>query len=71
VYDSGNVSQDCQQDVDQEISTASALEEDTDRWEEDGENDLEDIASCERHLERFLERLMFEKMVIFVDVWYL
>ena len=30
--------------VDQEVSTASALKEDTKRWEDDGENDLADIA---------------------------
>lgn len=42
--DSRNVTQDSQQDVDQEVSTASALEEDTKRREDDGKNDLADIA---------------------------
>lgn len=37
--------QDGEKDVDQEISTTSALEEDTERWEDDGKNDLEDIAA--------------------------
>lgn len=42
--DAGDVSKDCQQYVDQEIRTASTLEEDTKRWQDDGENDLEDVA---------------------------
>jgi hypothetical protein len=44
VNDSGNITQDCQQDIDQEISTTSALEEDTKRWQDDGKNDLANIA---------------------------
>ncbi|RDW82187.1 hypothetical protein BP6252_03299 [Coleophoma cylindrospora] len=44
VDDSRNVTQDGQQNVDQEISSASALEEDTKRWEDDGKNDLANIA---------------------------
>jgi len=43
VDDSGNVSQNGQQDVDEEISTTTALEEDTKRWEDDGEDDFADI----------------------------
>jgi len=50
VDDSGNVTKDCQEDVDEEISTASALEEDTERWQDDGENDLADVAGGERHV---------------------
>jgi hypothetical protein len=38
------LSKNCQEDVDQEVSTTSALKEDTKRWEDDGENDLADIA---------------------------
>ena len=44
VDDTRNVAQDCQEDVDEEISIATALEEDTKRWKDDGENDLADIA---------------------------
>lgn len=33
-----------QQDVDQEIGTTTTLEEDTHWWEDDGKNDLADIA---------------------------
>jgi hypothetical protein len=40
----GNITQNCQQDVDQKVSTASALKEDTKRREEDSKNDLADIA---------------------------
>jgi hypothetical protein len=36
--------QDCEQDVDQEVGTAASLEEDTNRGQEDGKNDLADIA---------------------------
>jgi len=50
--DSGNITKDCQQDVDQEVSTTSALEEYTKRWQDDGENNLANVAGCERHLER-------------------
>lgn len=39
-----DITKNCQQNVDQEVSTTSALEEDTKRWEDDGENDLADIA---------------------------
>ena len=39
-----DVAKNRQQDVDQEISTASALEEDTERRKDDGKNDLADIA---------------------------
>lgn len=44
VNDAGNVTEDGQQDVDKEISTAAALEEDTKRRENDGEDDLDDVA---------------------------
>lgn len=49
VNDSRDITKNCQQNVDQEVSTTSALEEDTKRWEDDGENDLADIAGSERH----------------------
>ena len=42
--DARNVAQNCQEDVDEEVGIATALEEDTKRWEDDGENDLADIA---------------------------
>lgn len=42
--DAGNVTKDGQQDVDEEVSTAAALEEDTKRRKDDGEDDLDDVA---------------------------
>jgi len=44
VDDSGNVTKDGQQDVDEEVSTTAALEEDTKRREDDGDDDLDDVA---------------------------
>jgi hypothetical protein len=44
VDDTGNITQAGQDDVDEEISAAAALEEYTERREEDGENDLDDVA---------------------------
>jgi len=42
--DSGNVTKDRQQDVDEEVGTATTLEEDAERWEDDGKNNLADVA---------------------------
>jgi hypothetical protein len=44
VDDAGNVTQDGQQDVDEQVSTAAALQEDTQRGEDDGKDDLADVA---------------------------
>jgi hypothetical protein len=44
VNDTGNVTEDGEEDVDQEIRAATALEEDTERWEDDGKDDLADVA---------------------------
>ena len=44
VDDTGNPAQDGQTDVDQEISTATALQEDTQRGQDDRKDDLADIA---------------------------
>lgn len=49
VDDSGDVTQDCEQDVDQEVGTAASLEEDSYGRQDDGNNDLGDVAGCERH----------------------
>jgi len=45
----GNVTKDGEQDVDQEIGTAATLEEDTKRWENDGQDDLANVARGESH----------------------
>lgn len=46
--DTGDVAQDGQTDIDQEISTTSSLEEDTDWRKDDGKDDLADVAVGER-----------------------
>ena len=48
VDDAGNPAQNSQTDVDQEISTASALQEDTQRGQDDGEEDLADVTVFRR-----------------------
>jgi hypothetical protein len=45
VDDTGNVTQDGQTDVDEQVSTASALQEDTHWREDDGEDNLADVAA--------------------------
>lgn len=42
--DTWDVTQDREEDVDEKIRIAAALKEDTQRWEEDGENDLANVA---------------------------
>lgn len=42
--DTRNVTEDGQEDVDEEVSSATTLEEDSDGWDEDGEDDLDDVA---------------------------
>ena len=42
----GNVAQHRQHDVDQQVAAAAALEEDAQRREEHGEQDLDDVAVC-------------------------
>ena len=44
VDDTRDITQDCEQDVDEEIGIAASLEEDTKRREDDGEDDLADVA---------------------------
>jgi hypothetical protein len=43
VDDTRNVTKTGQQDVDEEVSAAAALEEDTNRWEDDGKENLADV----------------------------
>ena len=45
VNDAGDVTQDSEENVDQEVGIAAALEEHTERGQEDGEDDLDDIAA--------------------------
>lgn len=50
VDDTGDVTQDGKEDVDEEVGTAATLEEDTHGREDDGKEDLADVASSERHV---------------------
>lgn len=47
MYDTGDITQDGEQDVDEEISIASALKENTKRREDNGEDDFADISVVE------------------------
>jgi len=58
--DTRNVTQDGQEDVDEEVGVASALEEDTQRRQDDGEEDLADVAGGERHGGCFVGGLFVE-----------
>ena len=49
--DTGDVTQDGKQDVDAEISTAATLEENTDGGQNDGKENLADVASSESHVD--------------------
>lgn len=47
----GDVTKDGQEDVDEDVCAATTLEEDTERWEDDGEDDFADVASGECHVD--------------------
>ena len=40
----GAYAEDGEEDVDQNVGAATTLKEDTERWEDDGEDDLADVA---------------------------
>ena len=61
--DTRDVTQDGQQDVDEEVTMASALQEDTDGRQEDGKDDLANIAGGERHLDEWLVRKLIVWLV--------
>ena len=50
MYDTWNVTQYCQEDVDEEVGIATALEEDTKGRKNDGEDDLANIATIRASL---------------------
>jgi len=50
VYDSRDVTQNCEQDVYEEVSAAAALKEDTERREKDGQDDLADVRTRAGHV---------------------
>lgn len=45
----GNVTQDGEEDVDEEVGVAATLEEDTERGNEDGEGDLAEVGGGDGH----------------------
>jgi len=49
VNDSGNITEDGQEDVDEEVCAATTLEEYTSGRKDDGEDDLDDVGCSERH----------------------
>jgi len=56
VDDSGDITKNCQEDVDQQIGAAATLEENTERRQDDGQNDLADVACGESHCSVSVER---------------
>lgn len=44
----GNVTEDGEADVDEEVAAATALKEDADRWQEDGDDDFADITKMQK-----------------------
>jgi len=57
VNNARNVTQDCQQDVDEQVCTATTLKENTQRWQKDSKDDLADVACSERHDDGLVERV--------------
>jgi hypothetical protein len=49
--DTGDPAENRQTDVNQQVSTASSLKEDTQRRQDEGKDDLADIRGSERHFE--------------------
>lgn len=47
--DAGDVAQDRQEDIDQQVGAAATLEEHTERRKDDGKNDLANVACLESH----------------------
>ena len=44
MYDTRDITQDGEQDVDEEVCIATSLKEDTKRWEDDGEDDFANVS---------------------------
>jgi len=68
VDDSRNVSQDGQQNVDEKVCTTSSLKKDTNRWQDDGEDDFDNVASGERHIDEFAGECLDELCFLVWDV---
>lgn len=61
MYDSRNVTEDGQEDVDEQVGVAAALEEDTERREENGQDDFADIAVVKVSLAQAMNMIDFFK----------
>lgn len=48
MYDTRDVTQYCEEDIDQKVGIATALEEDTNWRQEDGENDFANVTVTKR-----------------------
>ncbi|KAL8845030.1 MAG: hypothetical protein Q9176_000702 [Flavoplaca citrina] len=57
VDDSGNVAQDCEEDVDAEIRPNAFFERNSDGWKEDGEDDLDDVAATQIQVSQKLHEI--------------
>ena len=62
VDDTRQVTQDGEQDVDEEVGTTATLEEDTNGGQDDGKENLADVASGERHVGGCVRRCRVVKM---------
>lgn len=45
--DAWDVPEDGEQDVDEQVAAATALKEDADRWQEDGDDDFTDVTKMQ------------------------
>ena len=61
--DTRNITQYCQENVDEEVGIATALEENTERREEDGEDDLADVATVRARLVLILRKSSTETQI--------
>jgi len=49
VDDAGNVAQNCQCDVDQQVGPTSLLNQHPNGWEDDGKDDFQNVGTCKGH----------------------
>ncbi len=63
--DTRNITQDGQEDVDEEVAIAAALKEDSERGQEDGEDDLDEVARgiCQLKVSESSQEFLRRKMI--------
>lgn len=60
VNDTGNITQNRQDDVEKQGAAASTLEKDTKWWEEDGDEDVDEVVFCfGRHVDGVCSSTIF------------